>query len=366
MPLQHTIDPKVLVSEAVHRLHLHCATPERSWHHRIFIRCPFHDEKTASCAVNVDLGIYHCFGCSKSGTIAGMYWDLTERSLYQDLGLSNDEFHQQAMEYHSNYEQENLDILDKDVQIEMKEGSIEPFSSSPLAVKYLRSRGIPFEVAHAMQMGWASNIKIKGSKELDYYTHFTNRLVIPIYEGDKLISIEGRDVVGDQDKKVLYPVGTTVSSLYDLENLDPTKPLYVVEGLMDLAILRTDPFFKNSTAIFGASISRRQIHLLKRFSQIILIPDRDIAGMKVVKKLKEELGFSFSILEIPKIQYQGIDPKTHVVKTMYIKDVGDITKKLNKTVESFRKRKWLDTIRSSLHQRYSEAFNFGENELEGE
>ncbi len=343
MPLQTAVDPRLLVVEAVHRLRLYCATPEKHWHRRIFVRCPFHDEKTPSLTINLDHAIYRCFGCGKSGTVAQMYWDLTERSLYKDLGFVNDEFSRFAVEHRYSAEVENLDILDKEINIEIL-GQTIPLKESPLAMRYLRKRGIPLEVAEAMGMSFAPSVKIRGGPE-EYFTPFINRLLIPIYEGSRLISIEGRDVTETSDKKVLYAAGTTVATLFDLEKLDPNEPLYVVEGLMDLAILRADPFFKNSTSIFGASLSRRQIHLLKRFKKIVLIPDSDTAGMKVISKLKEQLGVPFQILEIPAIPG--------------IKDVGDIAKKLHKTVEYFRKRKWLDTIKWSNDRRYSEAFGFG-------
>ena len=37
--------------------------------------CPFHNEKTASLAVNVDENFYHCFGCNKSGNIYNWIMD---------------------------------------------------------------------------------------------------------------------------------------------------------------------------------------------------------------------------------------------------------------------------------------------------
>lgn len=35
----------------------------------IFILCPFHSEDVPSCAVNPDMGVFHCFGCHARGTL---------------------------------------------------------------------------------------------------------------------------------------------------------------------------------------------------------------------------------------------------------------------------------------------------------
>ena len=84
---------------------------------------------------------------------------------------------------------------------------------------------------------------------------------------------------------------------------------------MDLAVLRTSSVFKNSTSIFGANITRRQLELFKRFPKIVYIPDSDAAGEKTVEKLKAaRLGKTY-ILRIPK-KINNVD----------VKDVGDLTK----------------------------------------
>ena len=33
------------------------------------IRCPFHDDGSPSCSVNLDKRVFHCFACNEAGTI---------------------------------------------------------------------------------------------------------------------------------------------------------------------------------------------------------------------------------------------------------------------------------------------------------
>jgi len=124
-----------------------------------------------------------------------------------------------------------------------------------------------------------------------------------------------------------------VQTLYDIDVLNKEEPLYVVEGLTKLAVLRTDPFFKNSTATFGAGLNARQLYLLSQFDQVVMIPDADEAGMRSVRRLKESMDHEFKILELPKLG---------------IKDVGDIPQKLRRTVADLRRRGWGRTLKSSL------------------
>src|SRR5262245_48100658 len=44
-------------------------TPLRG-RHRGLVRCPFHQDRTPSLSVDLEAGMFHCFGCGASGGIA--------------------------------------------------------------------------------------------------------------------------------------------------------------------------------------------------------------------------------------------------------------------------------------------------------
>lgn len=289
--------------------------------------CPFHKDKTPSMFINFPMGVYNCFSCGKSGNIESLYYDLTGHSLRRALGLSNDNFTNFAKirpTFDYIYEE---DYSLKNVYVNMDSSQmISAWQSRPCR-DFLIKRGITEKVATDLNFQYAADTKING-------TRFYRRLIIPIYEDKRLIAVEGRRIFDeDPDPKVLYARNCSVNSLFDIDNLDKRKPVYAVEGLMDLAVLRTCEFFKNSTSIFGANLTKRQLHLIEDFDKFIYINDRDEAGLKTVEKLKESGLTNIFILSPPKI-----------INNIEIKDIGDLPK-AGVSPQTLLERKWMSYLK---------------------
>ncbi len=60
-------DGKAVVAQDVFGRHLDLA-PLRGRRHGL-VKCPFRDEKTGSLSVDLDLGLFNCFGCGAQGGV---------------------------------------------------------------------------------------------------------------------------------------------------------------------------------------------------------------------------------------------------------------------------------------------------------
>lgn len=308
--------------------------------------CPFHSDRHPSFSIDLERGIYNCFSCASKGTLKNLYYEQTGHSIMRDLGINTATA--ANLFKPRNYAPISYDVL-PDVGVSL-EGTIVPVVSSPEAMQYLKKRGITVKVANDMKMQYAYKGITKDTADIankKKWEYINNRLITPVYEQGKLLSLEMRDVLGEaafkeslkknnvtediKYKKVLYPIHSSTSTLFQFDHLDKTKPLFFLEGLMDLGVLRADPYFKNSTSVFGASIGYRQQYMLKQFPELIYIADHDKAGLISIYKLKEQLGREFKYLFAP--------PKC--------KDVGDIPQVLKSSVEECRNKQWLTTMKSS-------------------
>lgn len=329
-------------------------------HNSIMGHCPFHTDKHPSFSVDLDRALCHCFSCGYNGKLRGLFREITGHSINKELGIKWEA--QDEATFVNPFKEtikEDLSVT-PDVHIAL-DGAFIPVDKDPDVCKYLMQRCIPVSVAKSMRMSFATMARSFDTFEpnnKDQMVYFTKRLVIPIYERGKLLSCEGRDIYGkeyyynmlrrkglDPDeheyKKCIYPRGASTSTLYDIDKLDSSRRLYFVEGIMDLAVLRSDSFFntKNSTAVFGASISERQRYFLKQFDFTYVI-DNDLAGWLSLRRLMEALK------EAPiKRDWKFVVPPFH---EQGVKDVGDIPVKTGKTIEQCRKAHWLDNSKDIL------------------
>lgn len=329
-------------------------------HNSIMGHCPFHTDKHPSFSVDLDRALCHCFSCGYNGKLRGLFREITGHSINKELGIKWEA--QDEATFVNPFKETIKEDLSAtpDVHIAL-DGAFIPVDKDPDVCKYLMQRCIPVSVAKSMRMSFATMARSFDTFEpnnKDQMVYFTKRLVIPIYERGKLLSCEGRDIYGkeyyynmlrrkglDPDeheyKKCIYPRGASTSTLYDIDKLDSSRRLYLVEGIMDLAVLRSDSFFntKNSTAVFGASISERQRYFLKQFDFTYVI-DNDLAGWLSLRRLMEALK------EAPiKRDWKFVVPPFH---EQGVKDVGDIPVKTGKTIEQCRKAHWLDNSKDIL------------------
>lgn len=329
-------------------------------HRSVMGHCPFHTDKHPSFSVDIDRALCHCFSCGYSGTLRKLFREITGHSINKELGIKYEA--QDESTFINPFKETIKEDLSAtpDVHIAL-DGAFIPVDKDPDVCKYLMQRCIPVSVAKSMRMSFATMARSFDTFEpnnKDQMVYFNKRLVIPIYEKGKLLSCEGRDIYGKdyyynalkrkgmnpdehEYKKCIYPRGASTSTLYDIDKLDSSKRLYFVEGIMDLAVLRSDGFFntKNSTAVFGASISERQKYFLKQFDFTYII-DADLAGWLSLRRLTE------SLKEAPiKRDWKFVVPP---FQELGVKDVGDIPVKTGKTIEQCRKAHWLDSSKDIL------------------
>lgn len=272
--------------------------------------CCFHSgDNTPSLSINFSKGLFYCFGCQKKGTISRLVKEVTGKSMSSILGIEKD-FNVFSAVQHIPYIPQKP--ITKDVFLDIR-GVFNPFDKSDKAIKYLTKRYISWSVAQKMNMQYTVESFING-------THFVDRLLIPIYdETKKIVNIEGRDVTFQQTLKCLYPAKAS-KPIYEWYILNKEKPLYVFEGLIKMAVARSDPFFENSTATLGSRVSEFQMEQLKLFKKVVVIPDNDEAGERMTDEIKRR----HSNVSIMKIRNQQI------------KDVDEIPGVTGKTVEQYR------------------------------
>ena len=310
MPRQLT---KNQYREAVQKLHIRCDYNYTSRSSAMF-HCCYHEDWSPSLSISFSKGIYHCFQCSRGGSINKLCQDIAGKNIEQVLGISEDigSLYQTSNRKVPIYNNETK-IIPKPIDIR---GVLVSWRKSARAQEYVARRGITESIADSLKFQYVTEARING-------TLFKDRVCIPIYDDlGNMINIEGRAVDPKDTTKCLYPAGS-IKPIFEWYTLNKQEPLYLFEGLIKMLVARTDSFFANSSTTFGSKISDYHIEQLNMFETIIHCPDRDEAGRLQSSKLKKV--------------YKG---KLHVwlLNDYRIKDVDEIPTHLKMTMKEYREQ----------------------------
>lgn len=289
-----------------------------------FYKCPLgtHIDKTPSCNVNFEKGIWHCFSCHESGNLNQLCQRVVGRSIYQVLNI--DDFKNwRKKEITAPYVPEKID--EAYIHLDIR-GVLLPVVLEPVALNYLKVRGISLEIANKYSLSYASSVYINGRL-------FKERLMIPIRgKSGALVNMEGRDITRKSPIKVLYPKDS-IKPLWNIKNLDTKKTLFITEGIIDALLLEQDSeVFTNVTALLGASASPYQLDMLKQFNDIVTMFDNDEAGKLAHTNLEKTLR--------RQLKREAFDKR--------YKDMGEVWEKGGMTVKEFREQGGFKHVTSDM------------------
>lgn len=272
--------------------------------------CPFpdHDDKDASFSINIETGVYGCFGCQKKGNI------ITLVQLMENIssGRKADEW---ILKYYG-YSKEDLRPKKKKIN-PIDEGVINGFINtlnnerSDLRERMKNDWGINDDTINRLRIGSDGD-----------------RIAIPVKD------LEGRimnvrkykfDTSG-KDKVISYAEGYGQSRLWPIEHvMSDNDEIWICEGEKD-CIVAISKGFNAVTNTTGAGTFNKEWAPLFKDKKVHVVYDNDKAGAMGSKKIYETLtGFAEFIKKI------DLDVENEK------EDLTDYFTKYNKTADDLRK-----------------------------
>ncbi len=301
--------------------------------------CPFHSEKTPSFMVSPDKQIYKCFGCSEGGDafefvkkIDGVEFGEAVRKLAGKAGVELKEYKPSGVEKR----RERIFSINQ-TATELYNYLLTKHKVGRVALDYLHARKINDTSIKKFQLGFApekgdiavgfllkkgfpsEDISLAGhsfsTEKSRLFDRFRGRVIFPIKDTQGRVSAFSGRALGSREPKYLNSPDTAVfsksRSLYGIDlaktEINKQKTAILVEGNFDV-ISSHQVGVNNVVAPLGTALTEKQIDMLRRFSDDLIIGfDTDYAGNAAARRgieLAEEAGFSVKVIELE----EGKDP----------------------------------------------------------
>lgn len=317
---------------------------------RLLGLCPFHGEKSPSFYISPDLGVYHCFGCGKSGDLFRFVMDYDRvdfnrakeiLSEYSGIpirsGGNQNEFAEKNAMYSLN--QKFLDFYAQNLKSDQ----------GKQAREYLKSRKISDSEIEFFKLGYSlpgfdnwkklslsdSEVKIAAKLGLlkenqnnvnHYYDFYRDRIMFPIFEiSGKVCGFGGRRIQDSEEAKyinspasIIYDKGKMFYNLSHAQNsIRKTRTAILVEGYLDVIGLFSKEF-DNVVAPLGTALTDKQVRTIKNYAdKVLILFDGDNAGKKAAFRateicIRENLPADILLLENGKDPFDISREKTRI------------------------------------------------------
>jgi len=233
---------------------------------------------------NADGGIsYHCFNCGfKASWQPGRNFSHKLRRLLQWMGAPDDIINKVALE-----------VMRENEGVQAKEriAELPSFNTVPLPDDAIKVADITDFNKYSLAILEYMAQRRLNLDDTDYYWSpslgYRDRLIIPFYYEGNIVGWTGRSIL--EDKKPKYLTEVQPGFVYGLDDQTYNKVFAIVcEGQIDAIHIE-------GCALGGSEVSDQQAMLLNRLQKdIIVVPDRDKAGSKLVERAIE-LGWHVSL-----------------------------------------------------------------------
>jgi hypothetical protein len=266
--------------------------------------CPFHSEKTPSFKVYQHDGIFlfKCFGCNASGNAIQFIEKKDGITFKEAVKIAGEEIGDT-----SSWEaaKDHVDrvfqppVAEEKVHRTLTLAQIAPLernlTGNPAAQKWLAGRGITMETAQRLHIGFKQDL---GSLAHGLAPEVIagGWLAFPCVEGDVVKGIKYRSLA----IKTFRKQPNMATTLYNLDDIDPLEPVYLVEGEPDAAVLVQAGFRAVSLPSASTTVTPEMRDQLMAADSVILAGDCDGGvGSQIMERLWRDLGDRSCLLKWP-------------------------------------------------------------------
>ena len=316
--------------------------------------CPFHNEKTPSFSVSPTKGIYHCFGCGKTGSAVRFVMEHESMSYVEALkylakkyGIEVREKEETPEEIASRQRRESL-MLVLDYTERFFQESLRTQEGRNLGYAYFKSRGLEDSTIEQYGLGWSPmkgtalcEKAVEDGYKPEYLVatgvciqkddgtlvdKFRERAMFPIHTvSGRIIGFGGRTLRSDYKERNIgkyvnspqtevYDKKTTLYGIYFAKSeIARRDRCILVEGYLDVLSMH-QLGITNVVASSGTSLTVEQVSLIRKFTEnVTIMYDGDAAGIHAAERgigLCLKGGLNVRVVLIP----DGDDPDSFARK----------------------------------------------------